>query len=122
MPALNFKKEFWEKVKSGEKRQTIRALRKDGRNPHVGEMLYLYGGMRTKGCQKLGESICISVEQITIEENWNTIIGVNELSLEEMDALHRADGFDSYRDFYQFFSKVVRDEVQIPKNKRQSGC
>lgn len=44
MPALNFKKEFAEKVKhgleaytrearAGSKRQTIRALRKDGRNP-----------------------------------------------------------------------------------------
>ena len=28
MPALNFKKEFADKVKNGEKRQTIRAMRK----------------------------------------------------------------------------------------------
>ena len=57
MPALNFKKEFADKVASGEKRQTIRALRKDGKNPRPGQKLYLYTGMRTKYCRKCGDPL-----------------------------------------------------------------
>ena len=66
MPALNFKKQFADKVERGEKRQTIRALRADGRNPQPGQTLFLYTGMRTKSCRKLGEAVCSSVEQIDI--------------------------------------------------------
>ena len=51
MPALNFKKQFAEKVETGEKRQTVRAKRK--RAFVVGDKLYLYTGMRTKYCRKL---------------------------------------------------------------------
>jgi len=51
MPALNFQKQFAAAVESGEKRQTIRALRK---NPiKAGDWLYLYTGQRTKWCRPL---------------------------------------------------------------------
>ena len=68
MPALNFKAEFAPLVESGEKRQTIRKLRKDGRDPKVGDALYLYTGMRTKKCRKLGIAPCESVQPIEIDE------------------------------------------------------
>lgn len=42
---------------SGEKRQTIRANRKDGRDPKQGQPLMLYTGMRTKSCVKLIDKI-----------------------------------------------------------------
>lgn len=69
MPAINFKKQFAPAVESGEKRQTIRARRQDGRDPVAGQTLYLYTGIRTKGCRKLGEVTCKETQQITIEEN-----------------------------------------------------
>ncbi len=106
MPAINFKKQFAEKVKSGTKHQTIRALRKDGRNPRPGQTLYLYTGMRTKYCRKLGEAICKSVEQITIEENSSIVVGVDFLDAPQEIELAKDDGFDLLADFLDFFRKT----------------
>ncbi len=53
MPALNFQSQFAPLVESGKKRQTIRAYRKDGRDPTPGCKLYLFTGMRTKSCRRL---------------------------------------------------------------------
>jgi len=103
MPALNFKKEFAPDVESGKKHQTIRALRKDGRNPKPGDTLYLYTGQRTTGCRKLGEAICISVEQIGINESFDIDMGDRALSIKEETELTRADGFEDSFSFYNFF-------------------
>jgi protein gp37 len=89
MPALNFKKQFAPLVETFKKRQTIRALRKDNRNPRPGQTLYLYTGMRTKGCKKLGEATCKKVTQITIEAN-NIIVGVEPV--EDWTEFVQADG------------------------------
>jgi hypothetical protein len=107
MPALNYKKEFADKVESGEKKQTIRALRKDGRNPKPGQTLYHYTGMRTKYCRKLGEGICTSVEPICIETNSSIVIGVTALPRPADERrFARADGFETETDFYDFFRKT----------------
>jgi hypothetical protein len=105
MPALNFKKQFAPMVEAGTKRQTIRAKREDGRNSKPGETLYLYTGMRTKGCRKLGEGICKHVSEIVID----TYKGINLYgewvgSYQMMDIV-RADGFTSWADFRAFFEK-----------------
>lgn len=104
MPAFNFKKQFASDVESWKKRQTIRAKRKDGRNPHVGDKLYLYTGMRTKSCRKLGESICKEVHQITIDQ-----CGINLDGdwLKACDCEHIAfhDGFISFHEMRIFFNK-----------------
>jgi hypothetical protein len=105
MPAFNFKKQFADLVEKKIKRQIIRAKRADGRNPHVGDILYLYTGMRTKGCRKLGESICKSVEQITIYESGIVIDGKWITSCEEELKFVYADGFDNAYDFFGFFNK-----------------
>jgi hypothetical protein len=105
MPALNFKKQFAEMVESGRKRQTIRSLRKDGRNPRVGQTLYLYMGMRTKYCKKLGEAVCKSVKQMTIETN-EAIVGVDFLDITQQEKLAKADGFNSFVDMIDFFRKT----------------
>ena len=64
MPALNFQEQFAAAVESGEKRQTIRSERK--RPIKVGDTLYLYTGMRTKRCRKLGSAGCVGIEEIRI--------------------------------------------------------
>ena len=66
MPALNFQARFAAAVERGDKRQTIRKRRKDGRDPKSGDTLYLYTGMRTKACRKLGEVKCRTVQWIHI--------------------------------------------------------
>jgi hypothetical protein len=126
MPALNFKKEFVEKIRSGEKRQTIRALRKDGRDPKKGDILYLYTGMRTKSCQRIdldfeyegvvidslypimGAIRCKSSEPILICGIGNIYVGkpfVDHLKASESHAIAIADGFNNIDDFNNFFRK-----------------
>lgn len=103
MPAINFKKEFANDVEHGIKRQTVRKLRKDGRNPKVGDKLYLYTGLRTKSARKLKETICKNVKQITIEENYKIIVGLNELTHDQVDHFAKQDGFKDTESFFNFF-------------------
>ena len=53
MPSLNFQAQFAPLVESGAKRTTIRALRRDGRNPKRGDPLYMFTGQRTRSCRRL---------------------------------------------------------------------
>ena len=61
MPLLGFQEQFASLAEFGEKRQTIRACRKDGRDPKVGGTLHLYTGLRTEQCRKLGEAVVSEV-------------------------------------------------------------
>jgi hypothetical protein len=100
MPALNFKKQFAPLVKAGVKRQTIRAFR--SRPFRKSDYLYLYTGMRTKTCEKLGETVAQVVSEITITEE-NVKINGEILSQDTLTMLALADGFDSVDEFYDFF-------------------
>jgi hypothetical protein len=109
MPALNFKKQFAPKVESGEKRQSIRAKRRDGRNPRPGQMLYHYTGMRTKGCRKLREGQCLSVQEIILD--WRLGIYIDGIWLGEIERneFAKADGFKGFtawQDMRDFFARV----------------
>lgn len=109
MPLLGFKKQFIDKILSGEKRSTIRKYRKDAKNPHPGQTLYLYSGLRTKSCRKLKEVVCKSVSSIYIDRNGYNIDVTVELK--DYDALSiailaQSDGFDTITDFFDFFEKT----------------
>ena len=54
-------------VRMATKRQTIRAFR--GHRPQDGQIAYLYYGMRTKHCIKLGEYLIKKVQIIAIFED-----------------------------------------------------
>lgn len=108
MPALSFKKEFADAVRKQQKCQTIRATRK---NPiKVGDTLYLYTGMRTKECEKIGEVVCKSVDEIEM-----TVIGVRisgqYLTSSEVYRLAIADGFRSPLDFLNFFKSSFKGQL-----------
>ena len=119
MPALNFKPQFAPMVRAGidtefakanpgihPKRQTIRATRK---NPiKEGDTLYLYTGMRTKNCEKLGEAICKEVEKIKIwktQQNIFFVIWIDDelLSTTDKEILAKNDGFESWEELVNFF-------------------
>ncbi|WP_035238125.1 hypothetical protein [Desulfobacter vibrioformis] len=106
MPSLNYKKQFAGKVESGEKRQTIRARRKDGKDPRPGQTLYHFYGLRTKYCRKLREDVCKSTEAITIEGRHNVVVGTITLSLAAETNLANADGFYTSIEFFDFFEKT----------------
>lgn len=111
MPLLGFQKQFAALVESGEKRQTIRAYRKDGRDPKVGQTLYLYTGLRTKQCRKLGEAQCLLANGISIGSNggmiWYppNIKGVHMGDVKRR-RIARLDGFGSYVEMIEWFDKT----------------
>ena len=104
MPLLGFKKQFAPLVESGAKRQTIRAKRKDGRNPHPGDTLYLYTGLRTKQCRKLGTAICQRVREVVITGTFPIMSG-RHLGAAEANILAVNDGFPGYKEMEQYFEK-----------------
>lgn len=115
MPALNFQKQFAPLVESGEKRQTIRAYRKDGRDPKPGDTLYLYTGMRTKACRKLGEVECKSASEVMVfrrgavmknpDDESDRIIR-NDENFDAADAFAEEDGFGSMAEMAAWFEKT----------------
>jgi hypothetical protein len=65
MPAYSFKKRFVPYVLMGNKKQTIRQRRLKG-FAKPGDTIYLYYGMRTKNCAKIGEGNCSMAVSIAI--------------------------------------------------------
>ena len=111
-PLLGFQAQFADVVESGEKTQTIRAYRKDKRDPKPGDTLYLYTGLRTKQCRKLGEAIAESVEVIGIgeamfceDESPIEIVPLVLLPREAHDLAIR-DGFSDLDEMLSFFDKT----------------
>jgi hypothetical protein len=114
MPALNFQPRFAALVQRGEKRQTIRLPR---RQPiRVGQMLYLYTGLRTKQARLLREAVCTSVGPVEITDGIHEktaipydpgILYVNGMRIGfGKDAFARADGFDSWADMVAWFKST----------------
>ena len=103
MSALNFQKQFAPLVKSGKKRQTIRAIRK---HPiKVGERLYLFTGMRTKACRNLRTAICRKVCAMEMTANSIKIDGVL-MSRMEFDDFARDDGFNDWHGMRAWFQRA----------------
>jgi hypothetical protein len=104
MPALNFQKQFAPKVESGEKRQTIRAERKNPikRNDH----LYLYTGMRTKSCRKLRDATCVNVEPVEILENGVMTLSGIVLNRKMKDVIAIKDGFENWNEMWLWFKNT----------------
>lgn len=110
MPAYNFKYRFAKKVGSGEKRHTVRARRKDGKRPQVGQPFRAYTGMRTKKCEPILFSHISGVQEVRIELEGGIYIDGRRLKVEEADRFAVADGFTSVTEFYEFF----RDTHGLP--------
>ena len=105
MPALNFQARFAPLVVSGKKRQTIRAYRKDGRDPKPGDMLYLYTGQRTRRCSFLGSYICAERHVICFDRE-ELQIDNRECGSSEAQCIAEADGFRDWHTFVDWFDRV----------------
>jgi hypothetical protein len=91
MPAYSFKERFIPLIKSGEKRQTIRRIRKYPVRP--GDSLYLYYGLRTKNCRLIMETTCQATEKIRIGKNGSVLIKGRPITQSDKDILAYLDGF-----------------------------
>ncbi len=111
MPLLGFQKRFAPLVESGEKRQTIRAYRKDGRDPKVGDRLYLYTGGYNESRRKMGESVATDVRRIRLEITrsfWIYSLGYRvRMSPEEISQIAVADGFRNLDAMHDYFKDLL---------------
>ena len=104
MPAYNFKQRFARKVASGEKLHTIRATRKDGHRPGIGQPMHAYTGLRTKHTKLVFLSTISKVDRIRINVDGSIVVeGRGKLTVDQAHALAMADGFTSANDLYEFF-------------------
>jgi hypothetical protein len=101
MPAYNFQQRFADLVECGRKKQTIRARRRDGREPKVGQLFVAYTGMRTKACRQLVTSSIIEV--LPIEILAGIYLDGRCLTSDEAHKLAIADGFVSANEMLGWF-------------------
>ncbi|AWI78616.1 hypothetical protein CEW87_04105 [Parazoarcus communis] len=107
MPSFNFKPQFCAAIRSGHKRQTIRARGKRPA-PAVGQIAHLYAGLGTLAVSHLGEHPITSVEDIQISTRNNTVRMVRgnawyDLEEDAVEQLANDDGFNSAAEFFAFF-------------------
>ncbi len=98
MPAYSFQERFIPSIKDGSKTHTIRAPRK-GRSRHAmaGDELYLYYGMRTKWCRKIGEATCWRTERIIIDTDKIVLEGAPTFTMQSVSALDAFAWSDGFR-------------------------
>lgn len=121
---LGFQKQFVADVLSGKKKQTMRDLRKRPFRP--GDDLQMYHGLRTKQCQKLGDSVCTVTKEIVVRSMESTVnkgswpmwkssiytnhnyLNDNNLNLKLClyDAFARADGFRDFNNMCDWIFKT----------------
>lgn len=118
MVALNFQSQFANDVEDRRKRRTIRAARKDGRDPKKGDKLQLYTGMRHKGCRKLLDAVCRRVRPVEISHLGVRLDGrmlhagdtpayVSAPDPEQYDGdFARADGFGCFGEMVDWFEQT----------------
>jgi hypothetical protein len=107
MPAYNFKAQFSPAVEAGQKLCTIR-----GRAAKVGTTAYLYTGMRTKGCRKLGQGKivhCVGIALGYAQDGcpWARL-PKHKMNVADFTALAAADGFASPRDMVDWFRDTYK--------------
>lgn len=111
MPSYNFKPQFGDAIRSGAKRQTIRARGKR-KPPKAGEIAYCFTGLRTQHVSRLGSFPIESAEPIGISAAGRTVRIPRDgrwcdLDAGEIEQLARADGFACADDFFVFFESEV---------------
>lgn len=105
MPAYNFQKQFVPMIIGGQKPHTIRKRRKRPTKP--GDSLMLYTGLRTKSAFMFAYSVCSKVEPVIIYPTIEKMMIFGEMMrMPEVDALAKADGFESTHKFFEFFRKT----------------
>jgi hypothetical protein len=120
MPSLGFKKQFVGPIKRSDnpKDQTIRAFRSRPIGPT--DRLYLFTGMRTANCKKIGEATCVSVQVIELNVHGYRLAGEKMASgfqvlyeMTELDKLNEfaiRDGFKSWSDLVEFWRAEHGDD------------
>lgn len=121
MPSLGFQSWKADIVEADESNQTMRPLRKGGKQIQVGDKLYLFRNFRTKRVKHLKVKnclydkrgkpyvICKSVDSVCFgyKHNFGLYLSINQKSLGAYRRLRIAneDGFTNAPEMFHFFDK-----------------
>jgi hypothetical protein len=110
MYLLRFQKAFAPLIQSGHKPRAILAKRGDRRDPHPGDVLRLYVATRHVGSHVLCDEGCEYVMDIQIlpplaDRIPQVFVGDQLLSVEAVDSLARAEGFENWRAMVDYFDE-----------------
>lgn len=101
---LNFKPQFADRVEAGDKRQTIRRWRTDGKRIRPGDTLKLYTGLRTSKARLLRTATVEEVASVRMDIAGNVIVvDGDRLDTERAAAFARADGFTCVSEMLRWF-------------------
>jgi len=104
---FNFKQRFAHKVESGEKRQTIRATRADGRVPRKGDIAKLFTGLRTRNTRLLMAAQVIGCEPVRIDFAGGTLVlGATVLIGARLNQFAKDDGFAGAAEMFDWFRET----------------
>ena len=106
MPSYNFQPYFAPLILSGAKNTTIR-----GREAKVGSTAYLFTGMRTKACQRLGQSEIVHCSPILLAYDRHSDeplikLGAYHITEAQQEELAIQDGFTHTREMLAWFKKT----------------
>lgn len=102
---FNFQKRFAPKVESGEKRQTIRARRKDGKVPRPGDRARLYTGLRMPCARLLCDGVVTACFPVTICDGEIVADGV-KLGRPAANDFAHLDGFEHLTAMIEWFENT----------------
>ena len=104
---FNFKQRFAPKVESGEKRQTIRATRADGRVPRKGDIAKLYTGLRTRNTRLMMAAQVIGCDPVYIDfAERSVVLGGNLLRPGTLERFAKEDGFTDASEMIDWFKET----------------
>lgn len=106
---ISFNKRFVALIEDGMKHQTIRAERKDGKVPVVGDRIHCYFGLRTKHTRMLRQATITSVHQVVINiPEWEVWVDGNRMPMHGAgpDKFARADGFQDFKDMMTWWQRT----------------
>ena len=109
MPALNLKAQFAPLVADGRKLCTMR------RNPApIGATAYLFTGMRTKSCKRLGSGTIVHCVPVSLGRQQNGrpfgLLNKKKMTIEELMDLAHQDGFADSGEMVDWFSATYGEE------------
>jgi hypothetical protein len=108
MSLYNFQPRFVHLIKSGEKRHTIRSIRKHPNKP--GDILHLYVGLRHPGAKLIRRVRCTKIEIIEMRRDQigiSVAIENRKLKDAEKETLAIRDGFSCFEEMIQFWIEPI---------------
>jgi len=110
--AYAFEERFRPLVEAGEKRQTIRKIRKDGALPVPGDRVHCYDVLRQKGARRIADGTVVSVDLVSRGADMFRRGGVVP-PVADLEAFAKADGFSSAAEMNAWFTRRYGDEPWV---------